>query len=910
MTTNNEWYPLGEGLSAFLSCPLCPQRPPVPQPVQEPVVEEVKAPEPEPPAEETIEEPDLAVDDGPQDLVSRLRSATAASQAAESAAQPTPEVDIGGVRSAPCMSDVGSFTLGSVRDSLNLFSAAFPTQLAPLSDDPRVATATCFSSSGALLAAVCNDGHVLVLDWDTRDLVLTLSAHTMTALAVAFSADASRIVTTGADMGVRVWNVKDGEKVWETSVNVLPIAVSFAPSSNDVILLVHTLGAPQLMNIKTGAVCKLTQQLQTSDQRGVNTLHSWYATELKTARLRPTVPEPVPETAAEPVQGAEPVEGEGEHVPETPAADREEGKEVSETHKQEPEASDAPMNESPAVPNDVVEEEQHQVEPTSETSFKTGEKAPLPEGDLPPLKRQRTEEEGGEEGNDTPAVNEEDGEAASNASEGEDGSQAEGGDEEAGDEEGGEEGTPVKRQRGRRRNKQKRPPREAGVPFPSPASDLDSATQAVWVRNGATILVGTGRGTLLFFTVHDIDALDVTFSTLVEFPSKAGIAQLFVANASSAILNATADVSLCLPLLFITTYARQLSVYRLLADGVQLEQEIFDVPDHMWRCASVVKDGSFLYVGDRGRQRPKVHCWQGFISHSTTSPGEAQVTYRRLKSSGAHLKFAATTGIAPAIMTIVVHPKEPTVVVADRAGVMQVWRQLPASTWTMYAPQLHTPEMWYNTSLKTRYDPSKPEAALPPLPTRFTFGDDDPMDTAVHVLNEGGVSSAGATAAAAAAVIRADKPSQWLRFDGLIPAGLHCTYARSMPKDLMSAYGIDNTSGLQRGEQAAFLSSTAFVHSDAVLDGGNGFGVEADPNVNPSSAVPIVDATGNPFVATSEEEAAKAVVYSLFSEGVKSVVHITARDMPIQWLPEPSELRNPVIEQQRMHAGAEDEEVS
>ena len=108
------------------------------------------------------------------------------------------------------------------------------------------------SGDGKFIAVGGSDGTVTIRESQRLGKVRVLQAHASSwARSVAFSPDSQRLVTGGWDRRVRVWEVNNGEMVWQANAEDNVQCVAFHPDGQSI----ASSGVPgiQFWNAQTGA---------------------------------------------------------------------------------------------------------------------------------------------------------------------------------------------------------------------------------------------------------------------------------------------------------------------------------------------------------------------------------------------------------------------------------------------------------------------------------------------------------------------------------------------------------------------------------------------------------------------------------------------------------------------------------
>jgi len=294
------------------------------------------------------------------------------------------------------------------------------------------------------------------------------------------------------------------------------------------------------------------------------------------------------------------------------------------------------------------------------------------------------------------------------------------------------------------------------------------------------------------------------------------------------------------------------------------------------------------------------------------------------------------------------HPRTLVAAVSDRTGTVTLLRPRAPSHWGVYAPFLKQPELTVNTAVKTlfeadRFLPADMQGGV--MRGRSMWGaagaSGDAGDGAgggatrarVRVTvrpPEAHAASSPHDAAVGRLYRRHPLPP---RMDGLVPVGVYCPFYVRTDKlppadtgDEVAAGGASSSSSSSSSSSAVPASGPLVFRATSLWQraehspedpaaAAGGSGASSRPTAssigtaaaasragNASEAAealalggrpdlmrsfelaPMVLPTGAPFVAASPAEHAAAVVRTLVSEGVRTVVGMTGRDVPIHWL--------------------------
>eukprot|EP00041_Stephanoeca_diplocostata_P006766 m.93258 g.93258 ORF g.93258 m.93258 type:complete len:143 (-) comp16529_c0_seq7:165-593(-) len=91
-------------------------------------------------------------------------------------------------------------------------SQGFPEAIEDFLEDGIGVTAA-FNRRGSLLAVGCNDGRVIIWDFDTRGVARVLSGHVETISSVSWSRNGRRLISASGDWHVIVWDVLGADRI-------------------------------------------------------------------------------------------------------------------------------------------------------------------------------------------------------------------------------------------------------------------------------------------------------------------------------------------------------------------------------------------------------------------------------------------------------------------------------------------------------------------------------------------------------------------------------------------------------------------------------------------------------------------------------------------------------------------------
>jgi len=87
-----------------------------------------------------------------------------------------------------------------------------------------------WSPDGQILASAHQDGRVRLWDIQSRQLLLTISAHEGWVRGIAWSPDGRWLASTGEDRRARIWDPATGQQLGQVVHNRLPVwSVAWSP---------------------------------------------------------------------------------------------------------------------------------------------------------------------------------------------------------------------------------------------------------------------------------------------------------------------------------------------------------------------------------------------------------------------------------------------------------------------------------------------------------------------------------------------------------------------------------------------------------------------------------------------------------------------------------------------------------
>ena len=111
-------------------------------------------------------------------------------------------------------------------------------------DDGDVAVCA-FNRRGNLLAGGCQDGKVLVWDFDTHGVSRTFEGHTNSVTAIAWTRSSRRLFSASADGTLLVWEVLTGNRLAQVDLGIPVHLAALHPRNRDLCLAcVQAHGAP------------------------------------------------------------------------------------------------------------------------------------------------------------------------------------------------------------------------------------------------------------------------------------------------------------------------------------------------------------------------------------------------------------------------------------------------------------------------------------------------------------------------------------------------------------------------------------------------------------------------------------------------------------------------------------------
>ncbi|KAJ2723736.1 rRNA-processing protein utp21 [Coemansia sp. Benny D115] len=133
-----------------------------------------------------------------------------------------------GVQADSCNLNVFSISLDS---TLRIWDFATGTQKHCI-ELPSTPSRLIFHSESGLLACVCDDACVRVVDFETQRIVRKFLGHKNRITDATFSNDGRWIVTSSLDSTVRTWDLPTGHMVDVFRVESVPVSVTFSPTGD------------------------------------------------------------------------------------------------------------------------------------------------------------------------------------------------------------------------------------------------------------------------------------------------------------------------------------------------------------------------------------------------------------------------------------------------------------------------------------------------------------------------------------------------------------------------------------------------------------------------------------------------------------------------------------------------------
>lgn len=136
---------------------------------------------------------------------------------------------------------------------LDSFGHNYPEEADGTLDCGGLAVACSFNRWGSLLAIGCNDGRVMIIDFVTRGIAKTLSAHVQPVCSISWSKNGRRLLTAGCDNTAAVWDVLTSECIKRFRFTSLITKVQFHPRKSDVIMVCSLKNFVVILNLTDGS---------------------------------------------------------------------------------------------------------------------------------------------------------------------------------------------------------------------------------------------------------------------------------------------------------------------------------------------------------------------------------------------------------------------------------------------------------------------------------------------------------------------------------------------------------------------------------------------------------------------------------------------------------------------------------
>mmetsp|Transcript_22836 Transcript_22836/g.40653 ORF Transcript_22836/g.40653 Transcript_22836/m.40653 type:complete len:213 (+) Transcript_22836:200-838(+) len=116
----------------------------------------------------------------------------------------------------------------------------------------KCARCCAFNRKGTLLAAGCSDGTVVLWDFETRGVALTLTGHRLGVISVSWSRNGRTLVSAGSDQCVIQWDVATRRETARVSVENTLTRVSLHPGGARAVVSC-VVGPPLLVDFAKGS---------------------------------------------------------------------------------------------------------------------------------------------------------------------------------------------------------------------------------------------------------------------------------------------------------------------------------------------------------------------------------------------------------------------------------------------------------------------------------------------------------------------------------------------------------------------------------------------------------------------------------------------------------------------------------
>lgn len=111
-----------------------------------------------------------------------------------------------------------------------------------------IAVTSAFNRHGSLLAVGCNDGRVVVWDFDTRGIARTLNGHIETVTSVCWSRNGRKLLSASVDWNVILWDVANSERIRVYKFDGPVTSARIHPRNDDLFVACPLHSVPVLIN--------------------------------------------------------------------------------------------------------------------------------------------------------------------------------------------------------------------------------------------------------------------------------------------------------------------------------------------------------------------------------------------------------------------------------------------------------------------------------------------------------------------------------------------------------------------------------------------------------------------------------------------------------------------------------------
>eukprot|EP00036_Acanthoecidae_sp_10tr_P013018 CAMPEP_0206291036 /NCGR_PEP_ID=MMETSP0106_2-20121207/2921_1 /ASSEMBLY_ACC=CAM_ASM_000206 /TAXON_ID=81532 /ORGANISM="Acanthoeca-like sp., Strain 10tr" /LENGTH=469 /DNA_ID=CAMNT_0053721601 /DNA_START=3 /DNA_END=1412 /DNA_ORIENTATION=+ len=125
----------------------------------------------------------------------------------------------------------------------------FPEAIEDFLED-GIAVTSAFNRRGTMLAVGCNDGRLLIWDFDTRGVSRVMSGHTQTISAVSWSRNGRKVLSASADWHVMLWDVLNSERIISVKFDGPVFTATMHPRDDSQFLVCPIMSTPVLVRTK------------------------------------------------------------------------------------------------------------------------------------------------------------------------------------------------------------------------------------------------------------------------------------------------------------------------------------------------------------------------------------------------------------------------------------------------------------------------------------------------------------------------------------------------------------------------------------------------------------------------------------------------------------------------------------